>query len=69
MAEIKSVVCDVCGSAPAETWMVARKPNTPWVVDLCEEHAGPLASTRQYGRHNPTRRTYRRYGKVPAEAP
>lgn len=68
MAEIKRVVCDDCGNDGATTYAIAQRPNTPWMIDLCEQCAAPIARWRDKGRRGPSRRAYRKYGKVDAQA-
>jgi hypothetical protein len=68
MAEIRNVVCDMCGGAPAKTYALAERPNVPWMVDLCESCSAPIRAWREHGRQGPNRRAYRRFSKVPSEA-
>ena len=68
MAEIRSVVCDMCGGSDAKTYSVQELPNVAWMVDLCGDCAAPIRQWREYGRQGPNRRAYRRFTKVPAEA-
>lgn len=66
MAEIRTVVCDLCGQADAKTYAIAQHPNSAWMVDLCDTCALPIDRWRDHARSGPNRRAYRRFNKVPA---
>lgn len=69
MAEVKHNVCDECGeSEGVVTYSVGVRTSTPWLVDLCPEHATPIVRWREVGRTGgPGRRPYRKYRKVPTK--
>ena len=68
MAEVKSTICDLCGNPDATTYAIAKRPNTPWLVDLCATCEEPILATRGKGRRAQGKRVYRKYGKVPVKA-
>lgn len=48
------------------TYSISEKPQTPWMVDLCEDCARPIMAWKEHGRLSAARRAYRRFNKVPA---
>jgi hypothetical protein len=67
MAEVRSVICDMCGQQPAVTYSIGEQAKTPWIVDLCADCAAPVGQWRDHGRHAGSKRAYRRFTKVPAQ--
>lgn len=66
MAEVKSVICDMCGAPNAERWAITKRPLKPWVIDLCSMCATPLLSMRENARSGEgSARPYRRLQKTP----
>lgn len=64
MAEVKSLVCDVCGGPDASGYTISRRPGAPWIIDLCEGCATPLSEMQSKGRPPAgKKRPYRKYGK------
>ena len=69
MAEVRTVVCDVCGGPDAERWSVTKRPLKGWTVDLCPVHAEPLVALREHARAGEGgTRPYRRLRKTPVKA-
>lgn len=65
MAEIKRMACDMCGSeAEVRQFAISERPNMPFIIDLCEDHAAPLDDLREHGRGSAGRRPYRKYRKL-----
>lgn len=70
MAEVKSIVCDMCGASDAQRWQIGQRPLKPWVIDLCAECAAPLHAMRQNARSGEGgSRPYRRLSKTPVLDP
>lgn len=67
MAEIRTLVCDLCGATDAKTYAIAQHPGSPWMVDLCPDCAKPIDRWRDHARSGPNRRAYRRFNKVPVK--
>lgn len=64
MAEVKSLVCDVCGEADASGYTISRRPGSPWIIDLCGTCAEPLRVMQERGRAPAgKKRPYRKYGQ------
>jgi hypothetical protein len=69
MAEVRTVVCDLCGGSDAERWAITKRHLKPWVIDLCDQCAQPLAAMRERGRAGDGgARPYRRLRKTPVKA-
>jgi ribosome-binding protein aMBF1 (putative translation factor) len=66
MAELVTIVCDMCGSMGAIQWRVVKQDGAPWIVDLCSDCMEPIVAMQKKGRSpTGTRRPYRKYeGKV-----
>ena len=73
MAEITSVVCDMCGATPASTYFIHKGTKNEWVIDLCDTCAKPIKDWEKKGRApKGKRRPYRVYGgkvEVDVDAP
>lgn len=70
MAEVKSVICDICGGQDAERWAISKRPLKGWAIDLCAEHAAPLMDMRKHAHTGEGGvRPYRRLGKTPIQKP
>jgi hypothetical protein len=67
VAEVTTIVCDVCGMVPATSYGIHKRTNAEWIIDLCDECATPIHDWEQKGRAPAgKRRKYRTYtGKMP----
>jgi hypothetical protein len=36
--------CDRCGQEPATTWVITGPDGTPREIELCDQHASPIAN-------------------------
>ena len=63
VAEITSVICDVCGSEPATSYFIHKGTKAEWVIDLCDSCSAPIREWEKKGRApKGKRRPYRIYG-------
>jgi hypothetical protein len=67
MAEVKSLVCDVCGGADATGFGMRKRPGAEWIIDLCEKCSTPMRLWQDHGRAPAgKKRPYRKHmEKVP----
>ena len=62
MAEVRSLICDVCDQPNAVGYAIGQRGGALWEVDLCAVCAQPLTEWQTVGRMPETaRRPYRKY--------
>ena len=62
MAEVRSLICDICDTPDATGYTVGERGKAQWEIDLCSACAQPLAQWQAVGRMPHTsRRPYRKY--------
>ncbi len=50
MAEIRTIICDMCGNHNASEWTFKHKGKKQWVVDLCPLCSKPIVDIQKKGR-------------------
>lgn len=64
MAEIKSLVCDICGGSDAVGYIIGKRQGAAWIIDLCDTCDEPIRAMQVKGRAPAgKKRPYRRYGQ------
>jgi len=63
VAEVKTLVCDMCGESPAEGYALRKRPGAEFIIDLCSKCATPFRDWQAAGRAPAgKKRPYRKYG-------
>lgn len=64
MAEVKSLVCDLCNTPDATGYIIGKRNGAPWIIDLCAVCEEPILVMQDRGRAPAgKKRPYRKYGR------